>query len=238
MRHLFQAPPWPVSTGGRKKLFRFDQIWLREDGCEEAIRMAWEQDSGGIIENLAQCSKALQEWKEISIGKVLRDLQNKRNKLRKLNEGCRSRWAVRERKKVVKEIANLLKQEETFWRQRSRALWLRDGDQNTKYFHRKPSQRKKKNFIARLVDDEGRNYVGTEVVASVAKGYFDGLFTSSSPTDFEETLDVVEGRLTSEMNDFLCEDYREEEVINALNQMHPLKPPGLDGMNVLFYQTY
>ena len=37
--------------------------------------------------------------------------------------------------KVKDEINDLLLQEELFWRQRSRSIWLPVGDKNTKYFH-------------------------------------------------------------------------------------------------------
>lgn len=32
-------------------------------------------------------------------------------------------------------------------------MWHKEGDQNTKYFHHKASQRMKKNFIPRIKDD-------------------------------------------------------------------------------------
>ena len=43
--------------------------------------------------------------------------------------------------RVREEINSLLFQDELFWRQRSRSIWLPAEDKNTKYFHQRTSQR-------------------------------------------------------------------------------------------------
>ena len=47
--------------------------------------------------------------------------------------------------KVRDEIQSLLFQDELFWRQRLRSIWLSAGNKNTKYFHQRASQRRWKN---------------------------------------------------------------------------------------------
>ncbi|XP_074313541.1 uncharacterized protein LOC141648720 [Silene latifolia] len=218
---------------GVNKVFRFEQIWISENGCEDVVKEAWTDGEENLVENLTRCAENLQRWKGTSIGKIVRDLNTKRRKLLRLNEGGRTGWDVRERKRLVKDITNLIHQEEIFWRQRLRALWLKDGDRNTAYFHRKAGQRKKRNHIAKLIDEEGREYVGFEAVQGAAKGYFERLFKSGSPSNFEPLLEGIAGRVTDRMNGFLRSEYTIVEVEMALNQMHPLKAPGPDDMNGL-----
>ncbi|XP_074306668.1 uncharacterized protein LOC141641926 [Silene latifolia] len=145
----------------QKKQFRFEQVWVGEEGCEDAVQRAWMEGSDDMMATIRRCAMELQEWKGVSIGKIVRDLKKKRGRLKTLNEGSRRVRDVNERKKILKEIADLIRQEEVFWRQRSRALWLRDGDKNTSFFHRKATQRKERNFISKIVDDQGRSYEKT-----------------------------------------------------------------------------
>ncbi|XP_074304740.1 uncharacterized protein LOC141639532 [Silene latifolia] len=188
-------------------------------------RMIW-----NVLDTISWCARELQKWKGVSIGKILRDLNRKRRHLSKLNESVRTVDNVKERKSVVKDINNLLRQEETFWRQRSRALWLKDGDRNTKYFHRKGGQRKQKNKI-------WKGTGGEKDVKAAAVDFFRKLFQSSHPSVSDDILEDVRGRVTEEMNVCFRAEYKGDEVVEALNQMHPLKALGPDGMNELFYQT-
>ncbi|XP_074295385.1 uncharacterized protein LOC141623208 [Silene latifolia] len=171
--------------------------------CEEVVRRVWERGGTDLPVLLSDCAAELLEWKSINIGKIVKTLSKRRRRLQVLDGLGRTTSVVQERKRITKEIAQLLRDEEIFWRQRSRALWLKEGDRNTKFFHRKATQRKQRNYIGRLVDDEGRIREGNEEVAGVIRGYFGELFRSSNPRDFGDVMAGIEGRVTGWMNDLL-----------------------------------
>ncbi|KAK9689068.1 hypothetical protein RND81_09G033200 [Saponaria officinalis] len=183
---------------GKEKFFRFEQIWVGEDGCEEAIKRAWGDEDGELFATLTRCTSELNKWKGINIGKILRELRPKRKRLKRLNECTRTATAIMERRKIVKEIAILLKQEETFWRQRSRALWLKDGDKNTKYFHRKAGQRKQNNHIAKLIDENGNLCEGSAAIERTAVSYYADLFSTTRPEVLANKLKRFLGDIVSE----------------------------------------
>ena len=80
-----------------------------------------------------------------------------------------------------KECLNeLMKQEETYWKQRAKAFWLTEGDTNSKFFHAQASARKKSNRIEQLKNEEGDIIDKHEEMCEMAVEYFKCVFKGSS----------------------------------------------------------
>ena len=124
------------------------------------------------------------------------------------------------------------------WRQRSKIPWLRDGDRNTRFFHSKASQRRRRNYITKLHDANGGWCSSQDQVNATIVDFYHNLFTSGSPSNFKEVIETIPHVVTDEMNEMLMAEFHIEEVEVALKQMAPLKALGLDGMLPLFYQSY
>ncbi|XP_030923100.1 uncharacterized protein LOC115949985 [Quercus lobata] len=82
---------------------------------------------------------------------------------------------------LKKEIAELVDKENRLWFQRSKVLWEKFGDRNSKYFHSHASQRKRKNLIRKLKDSNGRVVENNEGIA----GSFESLHSMQKYTEKE-----------------------------------------------------
>ena len=127
--------------------------------------------------------------------------------------------------RIKSELNALYEKEEKMWQQRSRVQWLKNGDQNTKFFHGIATQRKRKNFIKGLRDGNGVWQEDEEVFSAVITDFYTHLFTSSNPQALNRVLDGVDAVVTEIMSAELMRPFTSEEVGMAIEEMVPLKAP-------------
>jgi Skp family chaperone for outer membrane proteins len=134
-------------------------MWEREESLMEEIQLAWtkirsKQDLEGVKDKLNETMATLQVWSNEKFGSVEKELKELRRKLEKLQQAYNPD-DLNEIDEVQKRMDELLIREELMWLQRSRVTWLREGDKNTSFFHRKASNRSRKNKIKKLkLDDD------------------------------------------------------------------------------------
>lgn len=131
----------------------------------------------------------------------------------------------------------IMSKQEVFWRQRSKTLWLREGDQNSKFFHATAKNRRTINHIKTLRNKEGVTVEWGAGLENVMTEYFTELFKTSC-TDWEPVVACVHRKVSRDQNDMMVADIEDLEVKNALFHMHPDKSPGPDGMTPGFYQNF
>lgn len=63
------------------------------------------------------------------------------------------------------------------WYQRSRTVWMHDGDRNIKYYQIKAANRKRKNCIHVLRNDQGRWFEDEDSTKVHVTSFYKSLFT-------------------------------------------------------------
>lgn len=139
---------WNSNLAYGCKPFCFEAMWTRVLDCEDVIRrsLAFEKGNGVVsfvLSSISNCSHNLRKWNNDSFGNIQSQIHEKQAQLRDMYDLSISSPAIATEliKLLKEEIHELREREEILWKHHSKIQWLSDGDQNSKYFHSKASQR-------------------------------------------------------------------------------------------------
>lgn len=144
---------------------------------------------------------------------------------------------IAERSKLKQELHQAYIDEEIFCKQKSRNLWLKERDRNTKYFHSIIKTRRAKNRMLSIQDASGTIRRSDKKITEVATNYFKEVFKSQ--TDSNETYgEVFRGfkrKITPEVNEDLIKEVSYDEIKKVV---FSIEAHGLDGFTGDFYQQF
>ena len=140
-----------------KSPFRFENMWLKSDGFVDRVNSWWNHHSflGTPSYVFAKKLKALKEdiiqWNRQEFGNVGRrkkellgtlELLDAKEGILELTETERN-----EKNEVRSQVEHLISLEEISWRQKSRMLCIKEGDNNTKFFHKMANSHRRYNHL-------------------------------------------------------------------------------------------
>ena len=137
--------------------------------------------------------------------------------------------ARKEAKEMYKKSVLL---EEMSWRQKSREIWLKEGDRNRRFFHQMVNAHRRRNQMNR-VKVNGRWYNEEREIKKEVCRVYQGLLVD--PGGWKPRIDaLIFERLEEGDVEELEKPFSEEEVFGALSGCCGEKAPGLDGFQWLF----
>ncbi|XP_075659172.1 uncharacterized protein LOC142629066 [Castanea sativa] len=170
----------------RRVGFKFEEAWLLWEECEEVVKNSWvDAVNGGhglegIKARIWVCGENLRMWGLSKTKPNAKEIKLLQKKLEVLNSEAVTEESRAEFLEVSKNFNDLLMKQEIYWAQRSRVSWLKHGDKNTKFFHAKASQRRRRNHVQSIKDRDGNWVEEIKDIAGVATNYFDSLFTAGT----------------------------------------------------------
>jgi hypothetical protein len=139
------------------------------------------------------------------------------------------------RKNLFAQMWHLKISKESVLAQRSRTKWLKEGDENSRYFHACINSRGKKNFIRAL--RVGGDWCETPLsIRNATVEYFTHLFTADHWS--RPNLDGIDFPLIDdEANRVLVVPFSMEEIEKVVMESDGNKSPGPDGFNFAFVKA-
>jgi mannosylglycoprotein endo-beta-mannosidase len=158
----------------KAKLFRFEIFWVDLPGFLECVKSSWSKpshksySSADLMDKLKNLWYALKKW-HLSLARLKGLIQNGNNVIMLLDtlEEKRPLFTMEFNFCLIVKLHldDLLLAECTYWHKRCTIRWIKQGEDNTKFFHAMATERFRRNAIAMLQDSEGNEVNDHDLMA-------------------------------------------------------------------------
>jgi hypothetical protein len=228
----------------RSRPFRFENMWLKAEGFTELVKEWWESYSMDGTPSFVLAAKLkalkvdLKKWNDTQFGHVSLQKKQLMADLRAIDVLEESRpLSVEERGRrelISAGLEKVILMDEISWRQKSRLLWLKEGDKNSSFFHRIANSNRNTNTISQLLINGTLSTNQDEIRDHIAE-FYEKLYLEDGHRRLY--LDGVQfSTISSEDADWLDRPFDEVEITNVVQGCNGDKAPDPDGFSLAFFQ--
>eukprot|EP00253_Pinus_taeda_P034493 PITA_34493 len=180
-------------------------------------------------------------WDKKEFGDIFKAKREAEQKLQQINQINITGGFTKERQKLTESLQEEWEdqclQEEFFWR----IKWIREGERNTKFFHKSTMAHRAHNRITKIKYSQGIELVSHNDMESVLVQHLCNI--AKKPLEdrsrfFDHFTQFIPRLVTRDDNQNLNRPVLEEEVNEVFNEMQNGKAPGPDGFNVDFFKAF
>ena len=140
--------------------FRFEAVWLRDESYHSVIENAWNIEASGsdfvkLYKKQASTRDALRKWNKKVFSRCQDRINSLLQKIKQIQDKPPSHANDLTEQSLQMELLEWLVRSEVLWRQKSRELWLKLGDKNSKFFYLFTIIRRRSNNIDVIKQDDG-----------------------------------------------------------------------------------
>ena len=108
-----------------------------------------------VIHKIEKCGVELKKWSLKHFGNVRKEIESKKKQLVQAEKEALRIGDNKRVRELLNALNDLNEKEARMWLQRSKVLWAKMGDKNSRYFHLRATQRFRKNSITSLRKADG-----------------------------------------------------------------------------------
>lgn len=245
--HCLAIINWEGRNAGGKRQFRYINMWSVIPEFQTRVQEVWEKEIQGtqmykLVGKLHRTKSILQRLNKERFSYVEKRAETTMAKLTecqgKIQKDPKNVELIKEEGRWMKESIIWKAAKEQFLRQKSKIQWIRQGDQNTKYFHEVIKARKNTNRIFSIKDAKGNMITDVEgITDAVIKFYKELLGESKGDRQNVRSNLVRKGHVVQQkQREQLEAPVTGKEIKAALWSIAGDKSVGPDGYGSQFYK--
>jgi hypothetical protein len=224
--------------------FKFSPLWPAQKDFFNLVQLSWEIPVTGSPffvweEKLRRLKASLKLWAK-NQASPLEDRRRAQETLELHQQVMEvapiTQTLLKQEAENQSKLHKTCREEEIYWRMKSRALWLQDGDKNTAFFHKHTQSRINYNSIEEI-HWQDQVYNDAHSIKQAAHSHFKDLYSAAS-TDYLDPLaypiSEVPNLITEDENLMLNRPISDKEIKQVVFRMHPDKARGQMDLQLVF----
>ena len=166
--------------------FRFEAMWAKEDSSRVVVDNAWQLDVEGshgfrLANKLERTKKDLKKWNKEVFGIVKERIKSLQANIAEIQQKPPTKENLELEAALSLELDDWLLRDELRLKQKSRELWLKEGDQNSRFFHLSTLVQRRRNRIKEIKLEDGSWINNRYDIQSYFEENFKTLYRTSEP---------------------------------------------------------